>query len=366
VTRLSVVMPVKNAMPFLDAAIASILDQSFANFELVVGDDGSTDGSTERLREWASRDARIRLLVRGRSGGPVGSSNWVANAARYPIVARMDADDIAHRDRLERQIELLDARPDVVLVGTVFEAIDSKGRLTRRSGSRAVDAYDAPPIAHGSIMYRKSVFDRVGGYVTGTDYFEDTDLYYRIAAAGTLVVLTEPLYRYRFSETSSRLNIPVARLQHAFDVLRAKKRADRRLPPAPVPAGHLRPDTLRAVGSLRLWSGGRPGVLRQLLQSRALGWNVDAVRTVTWALWGTVSPGTLRASMRLVGGVRARSTRRRLGDAGMVEWRPRAALIAGGSRATAIRPGWSVIDGALAHRGEERPSEDPAAAANSC
>lgn len=358
--KLSVVMPVKNAMPFLDAAITSILDQSFGDFELVIGDDGSTDGSTERLREWAGRDERVRLLERRKSGGPVGSSNWVANAASAPIVARMDADDIAHPERLKRQIELLDARPDVVLVGTLFEAIDGKGRLTRRSGSRPIDGREAPPIAHGSIMYRKAVFDRVGGYAAGTDYFEDADLYYRIAAAGTVMVLTEPLYRYRFSETSSRLNIPVARLQHAFDVLRAKKRADRHLPPAPVLAGDLRPDTLRAVGSLRLWSGGRPGVLRQLLQSRALGWNVDAVRTVTWALWGTISPGTLRASMRLVGGLRARSARRRSGDAGMVEWRPRVAIDAGG---TALKPGWSVIDGTLGTDPDDQRSGDAALAA---
>lgn len=352
-------MPVKNAMPFLDAAIASILDQSFGNFELVIGDDGSTDGSTERLRDWATRDKRIRLLERRRSGGPVGSSNWVADAGKGPIVARMDADDIAHPERLKRQLELLDQRPDVVLVGTIFEAIDGRGRLTRRSGSRAIDPADAPPIAHGSIMYRKAAFDSVGGYAPGTDYFEDTDLYYRIVAAGTLMVLTEPLYRYRFSETSARLNIPVARLQHAFDVLRAKKRADRHLSPVPVTTTELRPDTLRAVGSLRLWSGGRPGVLRQLLQSR-LGWNVDAVRTVAWALWGTVSPGTLRASMRLVGGLRARTTRRRTGTRAMVEWRPRVMI---GGSGGAIKPGWSVIEGALTAGDEERSSGDPAFAA---
>lgn len=343
-------MPVKNAMPFLDAAIASILEQSFADFELVIGDDGSTDGSTARLRDWAARDQRIRVMERRQSGGPVGSSNWVANAGKGPIVARMDADDIAHTDRLQRQMDVLDARPDVVLVGTLFEAIDGNGRLTRRSGTRAVDPGDAPPIAHGSIMYRKAVFDAVGGYAMGTDYFEDTDLYYRIAGAGRVMVLTEPLYRYRFSETSSRLNIPVARLQHAFDVLRAKKRADRRLPPLPAAATDLRPDTLRAVGSLRLWSGGRPGVLRQLLKSRALGWNLDAVRTVAWASWGAISPGTLRASMRLVGGLRARSTRRRIGSATMIEWQPRMRAGAGGS-GIPNKPGWTVVDGALAEDG---------------
>lgn len=323
-------MPVKNAMPFLDAAMASILEQSFSDFELVIGNDGSTDGSSERLRDWARRDARIRLLERTTSGGPVGSSNWVADAALAPIVARMDADDIMLPRRLERQFALLDARPDVVLVGTVFDAIDDKGRLTRRSGSRAVDARNAPPIAHGSIMYRKAVFDQVGGYAAGTDYFEDTDLYYRIVAAGTLMVLTEPLYRYRFSGTSSRLNIPLVRLQHAY----AKRRADRSLPYEADTDDDLRPETLRAVGSLRLWSGGRPGVLRDLLRSRALGWNMNAARTIAWAMWGAVSPGTLRASIRLVDRLRTRTTRRDSGDANMVEWRPRVALGRGSPTAT--------------------------------
>lgn len=345
-------MPVRNALPFLDAAISSILDQSFGEFELVIGDDGSTDGSTERLRAWAARDCRIRLLHRSQSGGPVGSSNWVANAARAPIVARMDADDVAHRDRLRRQIDLFDERADVVLVGSIFEAIDAKGRLTRRSGARSIDPGDAPPIAHGSIMYRKAVFDHVGGYAMGTDYFEDVDLYYRIAAAGKLIVLTEPLYRYRFSETSTRLNIPVAQLQHAFDVKRARQRAYRRLPPISPSAVDLRPETLRVVGSLRLWSGGRPGILRQLLRSQALGWNLNAAKVLAWAAWGAISPGTLRASMRLAGALRTRATRRRIGSATMVEWRPRLAMVADSS-SPAIKPGWSVVEGAFAGRGRQ-------------
>lgn len=343
-------MPVRNALPFLDAAISSILDQSFGDFELVVGDDGSTDGSSDRLRAWAARDHRIRLFHRSQSGGPVGSSNWVADAARAPIVARMDADDIAHRDRLRRQIELFDDRADVVLVGTLFEAIDAKGRLIRRSGARAIDPRDAPPIAHGSIMYRKAAFDQVGGYAAGTDYFEDIDLYYRIAAAGKLIVLTEPLYRYRFSETSARLNIPIAQLQQAFDVQRARQRADRHLPAIPPSVVDLRPETLRAVGSLRLWSGGRPGVLRQLVRSRAFGWNLGAIKVVAWAAWGAISPGTLRASMRMAGVLRARVTRRRVGGVAMVEWQPRLTMGCDGS-GPAIKPGWPVVEGALAGRG---------------
>jgi len=356
-------MPVRNALPFLDAAISSILEQSFADFELIIGDDGSTDGSSDRLRAWSARDPRIRLLHRNESGGPVGSSNWVADAARAPIVARMDADDIAHRHRLQRQIDIFYARPDIVLVGTLFEAIDAKGRLTRRSGTRAIDPGDAPPIAHGSIMYRKAAFDQAGGYAVGTDYFEDFDLYYRIAAVGKLIVLTEPLYRYRFSETSARLNIPIAQLQHAFDVQRAKQRVERHLPPLPTSASDLRPDTLRVVGSLRLWSGKRPGVLRQLMKSQALGWNLDAVKVVAWATWGAVSPGSLRACMRLAGRWRGRAARRRAGNASMVEWQPCVTGTNDGP-SRAMKPGWSVVKGARAEHGGRPHSDGDVAAAS--
>src|SRR4051794_20662021 len=97
--KVSVVMPVHNAMPFLDIAVASILGQSFEDFEFVILDDASTDGSTERLREWAARDPRIRLIEEKRNLGPALSSERVAVAARAALVARMDADDISHRDR---------------------------------------------------------------------------------------------------------------------------------------------------------------------------------------------------------------------------------------------------------------------------
>src|SRR4051794_31799848 len=103
VPPVSVVMPARNVAPYIDAAVESILQQSFEEFELVIRDDGSDDGTTERLRAWAARDRRIRLHE-GEQLGLAGSSNWVVREARAPLVARMDGDDIARRDRLERQL----------------------------------------------------------------------------------------------------------------------------------------------------------------------------------------------------------------------------------------------------------------------
>ena len=82
--KVSVVMPVHNAMPYLDIAVESILGQTLQNFEFVILDDASTDGSTERLREWASRDPRIRLIEEKTNLGPALSSERVAREARAP------------------------------------------------------------------------------------------------------------------------------------------------------------------------------------------------------------------------------------------------------------------------------------------
>src|SRR6185295_12021037 len=130
-------MPVRNALPYLDDAVRSILDQSHADFELLIGDDGSTDGSREALTDWARKDDRIRLVLGGAGGkGPAGSANWVAGLARGEIVARMDADDLSGPDRLKAQLAALDANPGAVLVGSLFDCIDRDGRVVRRASAR--------------------------------------------------------------------------------------------------------------------------------------------------------------------------------------------------------------------------------------
>jgi len=102
--QVSVVMPVHNALPFLDESIRSILEQTFKDFEFVILDDASSDGSTQLLREWSQRDARIRLQESTEQLGLSGSSNAVVLKTQARIVARMDADDVSHPDRLRRQL----------------------------------------------------------------------------------------------------------------------------------------------------------------------------------------------------------------------------------------------------------------------
>ncbi|MBI2841498.1 MAG: glycosyltransferase family 2 protein [Acidobacteria bacterium] len=212
----SVVMPVWNGARYLDVSIRSILQQTFRRFELVIADDGSTDGTWEILSRWAARDARIRLLRSPQRLGPVGSSNLVARAARAPLVARMDADDWSHPDRLARQIDVLRRYPDAVLVGTLFHGMDSRGTITRPLDRWRLKRPGAsPPFAHGSTMYRRKAFEIVGGYREACVYWEDLDLYRRLRPLGRLLVIPEGLYVLRYHSGSARAVDPSA------DVIRA-------------------------------------------------------------------------------------------------------------------------------------------------
>src|SRR5689334_8878938 len=119
---LTVLMSVYNGVRFLSQAIVSILGQSFGDFEFLIVDDGSDDGSWEILQRHAG-DARIRL-IRQDNRGLAASLNRGLAEARSPLVARMDADDVARPHRLQTQIDFLRERPEIVLVGSAVEIID--------------------------------------------------------------------------------------------------------------------------------------------------------------------------------------------------------------------------------------------------
>ena len=184
--RISVVMPVHNALPFLDESIESILGQTLNDFEFVILDDASTDGSIELLREWARRDQRIRLHESTRRLGLAGSSNAVVAKAQAPIVARMDADDIAHPDRLSQQWNVIASQPDIAVIGTLCNGIDATGRVVRpRDRWRLLRRSAYIPFPHGSAMFRRASFEEVGGYNERAVRGEDQDLFARMAAKGT-------------------------------------------------------------------------------------------------------------------------------------------------------------------------------------
>jgi len=190
----SILMPVRNEACYLPAALATLSRQTLADWELVVVDDGSTDGTPALLAAAARRDRRIRpLLCSG--GGLVAALNEGMAACRAPLIARMDGDDIAHPRRLEQQANLLATDPGVGLAACAFRHFPrpalKQGMLAYEAWQNGLldhelimrDLFVESPFVHPSVMMRRDLLQSMGGY-RDCGWPEDYDLWLRMAAAG--------------------------------------------------------------------------------------------------------------------------------------------------------------------------------------
>lgn len=316
---LSVVMPVRDLAPFVGAAIESILAQTHRDFEFVILDDGSTDGTRDIVRRWRDRDPRIRLIEREAGLGPAESSNLVVREARGAILARMDGDDISHPDRLRLQLEALRSHPEAVLVGSLCEGIDGAGRVVRpRDRSRLVARSPFAPFPHGSIMFRREAFERIGGYRREANFWEDLDLYRRLSHIGGLLVLPAALYRHRASPLSTRLTSRRREVERSVDRMYRQVVAGE----APRPDGRLAPYVFVSLGSTLLWAGRRPRVFLPLLRRAALRPDASTLAALVWGMWGAVSPASLRLVLRAGVWLRDLRAAARVPEEGVYAWVP--------------------------------------------
>ena len=192
--KVSVLMPVFNAAAVVLRAIESIRRQSLRDWELIVVDDGSTDQTPEILRRLVAGESRLRVVTLPH-GGIVTALNTGLAEARAPLVARMDADDEAHQDRLAAQVTFLRQRPELGLAGCLVEF---GGDRQRQAGyARHVDWINSlismddialnrfveSPFAHPSVMFRRALARQHGGYRQG-EFPEDYELWLRWIEAG--------------------------------------------------------------------------------------------------------------------------------------------------------------------------------------
>jgi glycosyltransferase involved in cell wall biosynthesis len=198
----TVLMPVYNAGHFLKQSIDSILCQTHRDLDFVIIDDGSTDIDTRRLLQEALSDNRIKLLTHPNRMGVARALNHGLESATGEYIARMDADDISHPQRLEKQIEFMTEHPDVGLCGTAVECF---GRV---EGLRIIHPKDpeeikcrlllACPIAHPTVLFRTASLRHYQlRYDEEFDTCEDYELWTRCAMCFPIVNLDEPLHYYR-------------------------------------------------------------------------------------------------------------------------------------------------------------------------
>ncbi|HZJ72113.1 MAG TPA: glycosyltransferase, partial [Planctomycetota bacterium] len=192
----SVLMSVHDGAPLVAAAVASVLAQTAGDLELIVVDDGSTDATPDLLA--AVRDPRLRVLRQERTGLTRALNAGLARATA-PLVARLDADDIALPERLERQCAYLARESAVGLLGTAAREIDSRGALVRIVRPPLDDAalrhalIRSNPFVHSSVMVRRTLVERAGGYDATLPVAQDYDLWMRLARLARLANLADVL-----------------------------------------------------------------------------------------------------------------------------------------------------------------------------
>jgi len=201
----TVLMPVYNSEKYLNAAIDSILNQSFPNFEFLIIDDGSTDSSKKIIKSYT--DSRIVYIQNNVNKGIVASLNYGLDISRGKYIARMDADDIAHPNRLEFQVKFMLAHPDCKLCGTRAIAINENGEEIRKlrrpylSHEICVQHLFRNSFIHPSIIMDAEIA-RQFKYSPDYEYAEDYYLFSQIALHYKTHNLKEYLLNYRVHQTN--------------------------------------------------------------------------------------------------------------------------------------------------------------------
>ncbi len=203
--KISVVMSVYNGEKYLREAIESILTQTFTDFEFLIVNDSSTDGSSEIIRSY--QDERIRVINNEQNIGLTKSLNKAVRQARGQYIARQDADDISLTNRLEEQIKYFDQHPEVALLGTSIYRINSNGKILGKTlaiANPGKSLFKQNQFNHGSTMLRSGVVRELGGYNELFKYCQDYEFWLRIAKYYEVRNLPQLLYKLRFHNEAIR------------------------------------------------------------------------------------------------------------------------------------------------------------------
>ena len=195
--RVTVLMSVYNGADFLDQSVPSILNQSFTDFEFLIIDDGSTDDTPSILETYASKDPRIRIITQ-ENMGLTRALNTGLKQAKGTFIARQDADDVSHTDRLAKQVQVFD-HESVVLCGTCCVNVYPSGdemqwrHRTDTEITKIISFFS--PFAHSTVMMRTDKALSLGGYDEGYKTAQDTDFWIRLSRIGKVTMIEDNLVR---------------------------------------------------------------------------------------------------------------------------------------------------------------------------
>lgn len=265
----SILLPVRNGMPDVERAVGSIRGQTLTSWELIAVNDGSTDGTASFLDAATKTDPRIRV-IRTEPNGLLAALNTGLAHAGAPLIARMDADDVSHPDRLRQQAAFLDAQPEVGLVscrvafgGDAKASAGYAAHVRWLNGlldhdSMALNRFIDAPVAHPSVMFRRQLTDDFGPYAEG-GFPEDHELWLRWFERGVrFAKLPDMLLTWHDSATRLSRNDP----RYSADAFAALK--------CRYLGRHLAPGFLRGR-RVWLWGAGRVTRKRFRALGKALG-----------------------------------------------------------------------------------------------
>lgn len=227
---ISVVMSVCNGEKYLHESIDSVLNQTYTNFEFIIINDGSNDGSLDILLKYQKKDNRI-LLINQRNIGLTRSLNRGIKLAAGEYIARQDADDISAPSRLEKQLNYIKSHSEVAVVACLRDLFTADGtvRKTRdpkfsRAGiKRYLESNNL--FMHGEVLMRKSCLEKVGFYREFFCHSQDYDLWLRLSQHFDLDIVPEHLYRYRI--TTDAISISLCRAQEQYAQIARELHAER-------------------------------------------------------------------------------------------------------------------------------------------
>ena len=230
--KVSVVMAVYNGEAYLREAIDSMLAQTLADFEFLVVDDGSRDGSARIVREYEGQDERVKLLSLPQNMGMADARNAGIHAAAGDFVTFMDCDDVSLPTRLERQVAYLEAHPEIGAAGTEGQLMSAdmsqtlyRFKLPQSHPLIVFDTLAGVSFIYTTVMFRRELLQAVGGYEAGRRSGEERELPWRMLKRTDIrfANLPESLYLYRRHETShSATRDDVPRHRQQADEIKAR------------------------------------------------------------------------------------------------------------------------------------------------